>query len=62
MLFIEGQSRPGSTIAVTDPATGEDIGRLAHAERADLDDALGAVARGFRPWPASGAFERYRIM
>lgn len=62
MLFIEGQWRPGSTVAVTDPATGEDIGRLAHAERADLDDARGVVARGFRPWSASGAFERYRIM
>ena len=65
LLFIDGQWRPGSTgrtIAVTDPATGEEIGRLAHAERADLDDALGAVERGFRLWSATGVFERYRIM
>ncbi|WP_415392046.1 NAD-dependent succinate-semialdehyde dehydrogenase [Paracoccus sp. SJTW-4] len=65
LLFIDGQWRPGSTgrtIAVADPATGEEIGRLAHAERADLDDALGAVERGFRLWSATGVFERYRIM
>ena len=65
LLFIDGQWRPGSTgrtIAVTDPATGEEIGRLAHAERADLDNALGAVERGFRLWSATGVFERYRIM
>ena len=65
LLFIDGQWRPGSTgrtIAVTDPATGEEIGRLAHAERADLDNALGAVERGFRLWSATGVLERYRIM
>ncbi|MFV0299401.1 MAG: NAD-dependent succinate-semialdehyde dehydrogenase [Paracoccus sp. (in: a-proteobacteria)] len=65
LLFIDGEWRPGAggrTIAVTDPANGEVIGQLAHAERSDLDDALTAAERGLRVWSATGTHDRYRIM
>ncbi len=64
-LFIDGTWRAGEsgrTIPVTDPSSGEVIGQLAHADRADLDEALAAADRGFRIWSATGVFDRYRIM
>lgn len=64
-LFIAGQWRPGSggrRIAVTDPATSEVIGHVAHAEIADLDAALAAAERGFAVWRETGVFDRCRIM
>src|SRR6185295_14671987 len=44
-LFIGGawqDAADGRTLAVHNPATGEEIGRVAHASRADLDRALDA--------------------
>lgn len=64
-LFVAGEWRDaegGRTIPVVDPATGETIGTVAHASKADLDAALAAVAEGFRTWSATSAFERYRLM
>lgn len=64
-LLIGGtwrDARDGRSIAVTNPATGEVIGTVAHATRADLDEALLAAETGLRVWSATGAFERYRIM
>jgi len=64
-LFIDGEWRDGAegkTIPVTDPATGDVIGKLAHATRPDLDAALAAVDRGFRSWSAVSAFERGKVM
>lgn len=64
-LLIGGtwrDARDGRSIAVTNPATGEVIGTVAHAARADLDEALLAAEVGLRVWSATGAFERYRIM
>jgi succinate-semialdehyde dehydrogenase/glutarate-semialdehyde dehydrogenase len=64
-LFINGKWRPsqsGKTIAVLNPATEETIGTVAHADRADLDEALEAAARGFKVWRAVAPFERCRIM
>ena len=52
-LFINGawcDSAAGKTLDVLNPATGETIGTLAHAERADLDLALEAADKGFRSW------------
>ncbi|MFC0684969.1 NAD-dependent succinate-semialdehyde dehydrogenase [Novosphingobium clariflavum] len=52
-LFINGAWRDaadGRTLAVRNPATGQEIGRVAHAGRADLDLALDAAARGFEVW------------
>ena len=64
-LFINGKWRPsqsGKTIAVLNPATEEEIGTVAHADRADLDEALDAAAKGFKVWRAIAPFERCRIM
>ena len=64
-LFIDGEWRggvEGRTIAVVDPSTGETIGQVAHATKADLDAALAAVERGFKVWSATSAFDRYKLM
>ena len=64
-LFINGEWRGGAegkSIEVVNPATGQVIGRVAHATRADLDAALEAVERGFGVWSATSAFERSKTM
>ncbi len=64
-LFINGEWRDalaGETIAVSDPATEEVIGKIAHARPADLDLALAAADKGFKVWRDTSAFERYKIM
>ena len=64
-LFIAGEWRDaisGKTIPVEDPATQEIIGRIAHAEKADLDLALEAADKGFKIWRDTSAFERSKIM
>jgi succinate-semialdehyde dehydrogenase/glutarate-semialdehyde dehydrogenase len=64
-LYIDGawsNSASGKTIAVLNPATGDPIGKVAHADRADLDRALAAAAKGFQAWRKLSAYDRYRIM
>ena len=64
-LYIDGEWREGQDgrqIDVINPATGEVIGRVAHAATSDLDVALAAAERGFQTWRATSAFERYKIM
>ncbi|MEO5843769.1 MAG: NAD-dependent succinate-semialdehyde dehydrogenase [Caldimonas sp.] len=64
-LYIDGEWRParsGRTMPVVNPATGDTIGKLAFAERADLDHALEAAARGFETWKKVSAYERSKIM
>jgi succinate-semialdehyde dehydrogenase / glutarate-semialdehyde dehydrogenase len=64
-LFIDGEWGPaaaGGVLPVLNPATGEQIGTLARAERADLDRGLAAVDRGFRVWRNTSAYERAKIM
>ncbi len=64
-LFIDGAWCPaasGRTMPVMNPATGKQIGTLAHAERPDLDRALEAAAKGFAVWRKISAFERSKIM
>jgi succinate-semialdehyde dehydrogenase/glutarate-semialdehyde dehydrogenase len=62
-LFIDGAwGQAGGPIDILNPATGERIGGLANATRADLDRALGAAARAFPSWSRTSAFERYKIM
>ncbi|MES1149356.1 MAG: aldehyde dehydrogenase family protein, partial [Bradyrhizobium guangdongense] len=49
-LFIGGKWRPaqsGKVIEVLNPATEEVIGTVAHAGKADLDEALAAASAGF---------------
>ncbi|MEM7255219.1 MAG: NAD-dependent succinate-semialdehyde dehydrogenase [Pseudomonadota bacterium] len=64
-LFINGQWRDGAegkSLPIIDPATEEEIGRLAHATRPDLDAAIDAAVRGFEIWRNVSAFERYQLM
>ncbi|MCO6390834.1 aldehyde dehydrogenase family protein [Aliihoeflea aestuarii] len=63
-LFINGEWRAGGGgwIEIVDPATDEVIGKVAHANRGDLDAALDAVAAGFKVWSATSPFERSKIM
>ncbi|GGC72031.1 NAD-dependent succinate-semialdehyde dehydrogenase [Chelatococcus reniformis] len=64
-LFIDGTWRDaedGRRIPVLNPATEEEIGTVAHASRADLDQALAATVRGFSTWSRTSAYERAKIM
>ena len=64
-LLIDGQwqdAADGRTLPVLNPATGAEIGRVAHAGIADLDRALAAAQKGFEAWRDVPAIERGRIM
>jgi succinate-semialdehyde dehydrogenase / glutarate-semialdehyde dehydrogenase len=64
-LFIDGawsNATSGKTIPVLNPATGDPVGKVAHADRADLDRALAAAAKGFQAWRKLSAYDRYKIM
>ncbi|MDM7851763.1 NAD-dependent succinate-semialdehyde dehydrogenase [Pseudochrobactrum kiredjianiae] len=64
-LLINGEWRNaqnGRTIDVLNPATGEVIGKVAHAEIVDLDAALDAAAKGFKIWSATSPFDRSKLM
>ena len=64
-LFINGQwqdAASGKTLAVFNPATGQEIGRVAHAGVADLDAALAAALTGFETWRDVPAIERSKTM
>ena len=64
-LFINGQWRDaadGKNLAVFNPATGKEIGRVAHAGKSDLDAALAAAQQGFETWRDMPAIERNKIM
>src|ERR1700761_257152 len=64
-LFIDGawaRAAAGRTIPVVNPATGETIGSVAHADRSDLDRALDAAEKGFRTWRKISAFDRSKVM
>ena len=64
-LFINGEWSEGSegkSEPIFNPATGQAIGRLAHASRADLDHALAAAQKGFDTWRKVSAFDRYKLL
>lgn len=64
-LMIAGQwqdAADGRTLPVFNPATGEEIGRVAHAGIADLDRALAAAQTGFETWRDISALERGKTM
>src|SRR3569832_2302510 len=64
-LFIDGQwqdAASGKTLAVFNPATGKEIGRVAQAGAADLDRALAAAQKGFETWRDMAPAERAKIM
>ena len=64
-LLIDGQWRAAAsnrTLPVVNPANGEHIGTVAHADRSDLDHALEAAQKGFKLWRKVSAFERSKVM
>ena len=64
-LFIDGQWQDAAdarTLAVFNPASGQEIGRVAHAGKPDLDRALAAAQKGFETWRDTPAAERSKIM
>ncbi len=64
-LFINGtwqDAADGRTLGVENPATGQEIGRVAHAGKADLDRALEAAQRGFETWRDHTPAARSKIM
>ncbi len=64
-LFIDNQwhdAADGKSLAVFNPATGKEIGRVAHAGIPDLDRALAAAQKGFETWRDMPAAERAKIM
>ncbi|MFC4563408.1 NAD-dependent succinate-semialdehyde dehydrogenase [Nocardiopsis mangrovi] len=64
-LFIDDQwldAADGRSIDVHNPATGQVIGRVAHAARPDLDRAAESVRRGFEVWRDHTPARRSRIM
>lgn len=64
-LFIGGEwinARSGRTMAVVNPATEEEIGRVAHAGRDDFEAALEAAAAGFRVWRKTSPLVRSDVL
>jgi len=64
-LFIDGvwtKAAAKRSLPVVNPATGEPVGTVAHADRSDLDRALEAADKGFRTWRKVSAFDRSKIM
>ncbi|MDJ0749377.1 MAG: NAD-dependent succinate-semialdehyde dehydrogenase [Woeseiaceae bacterium] len=62
-LYINGEWRKAAhDLPVLNPATEEEIGRLPHAERRDLDDALDAAADGFKVWSQTPPVTRANIL
>ncbi len=66
-MLIDGEWLPaesGKTFAVHEPATGEEIARVAKADTADVDRAVRAAHRAFEegPWPRLRPPERARLL
>jgi succinate-semialdehyde dehydrogenase/glutarate-semialdehyde dehydrogenase len=57
-----GKAAGGRSLPVVNPATGEQIGTVAHADRSDLDRALEAAERGYRTWRKVSAYDRSKLM
>ena len=62
-LYIDGEWRKTAhDLPVLNPSTEEEIGRLPHAERRDLDDALAAAEKGFATWSKTAPVERANVL
>ena len=62
-LYINGEWRKtANDLPVLNPATEEEIGRLPHAEKSDLDDALESAAKGFEVWRQVAPCERASVL
>lgn len=67
-LFIDGtwigpeDGRPRDHQPVHDPATGDLLGQLPHADAADIDRALAAAQRGYALWRATAPAARAKVL
>ena len=64
-LLISNQWRQaanGKTLPVINPANGQEIGRVAYAEKPDFDAAIAAAEQGFEIWRNTPAVERQKVM
>lgn len=62
-LYINGEWRKtAGDLPVVNPATEEEIGRLPHADRGELDDALEAAAAGFEIWRKTAPANRAQVL
>ncbi len=62
-LYINGEWRKTATdLPVLNPATEEEIGRLPHADKNDLDDALEAADAGFKIWSKTPPRDRAAVL
>ena len=64
-LFIAGEWTNGSdgeTLAVLNPATGGEIGRVAKATATDMDRALASAAKAFEQWRKTTASDRSKLL
>jgi malonate-semialdehyde dehydrogenase (acetylating)/methylmalonate-semialdehyde dehydrogenase len=63
--FIGGEwvhSTSAETLPVTDPGTGEELGRVPLSGAADVDRAVTAARQAFPAWRATPAVERARVL
>ena len=64
-LLIAGefcQGSEGKSEAVLNPANEEEIARVPHASRDDIERALAASAEGFKIWKATPAIQRQQVI
>ena len=62
-LYINGEWRnTANDLPVLNPATEEEVGRLPHAEKSDLDDALDAAEQGFEVWSHTAPIDRANVL
>lgn len=63
-LFLDGAWRDGRSgwLPISDPATGEMIGRVALADEHDVRDAVEAAQAAFRGWATTPAGERGAVL
>ena len=62
-LYIDGRWRKTAReLPVVNPATEGEIGRLPHADRQDLEDAVDAAKKGFEIWGRTAPRERSNII
>ena len=64
-LLINGefcQGSEGKTESVINPATEEEIARVPHASKEDIERALSSSADGFKVWKATPAIQRQQVI
>jgi phenylacetaldehyde dehydrogenase len=66
-MLIDGnwvEAASGKTFAVFNPATGDEIARVAEGDKEDIDLAVAAARRAFEtgPWPAMKPCDRGKLL